>query len=101
MVYPLQLDCAHVLVTTIYGPEQLWELLGVAGSLHLPPPADAPVDAPRPAEVLRDAAVHYLCEAAELPALAAADEFASFADEIVPRMHDVLLARLIFLKGAA
>ena len=99
MVYPLQLDCATVLVQT-FAPDQLWELLSVASSLHLPPPPEPPPDQPRPAEVLRDAAVHFLCESPNLPALVAADEFARFAEEIVPRVHEVLQARLAYMRAA-
>ena len=100
MVYPLQLECASVLVQT-FAPEQLWELLEVGASLHLPPPPEQPPDVPRPADVLRDAAVHFLCESPNLPALVAADEFASFADSLVPRLHEILQTRLLFLRGGA
>ena len=99
MVYPLQIDCAHVLVQS-FGADQLWELLSVASSLHLPPPPDFPMEHARPADVLRDAAVHFLCEAADLPALVANDAFGAFAEEIVPRMHEILQTRLLFLRGA-
>jgi len=100
MVYPLQLECAAVLVRTLH-VDNLWEILEVAASLQLPPPPEQPPEQPSPAELVRDAAVYFMCECPTLPALVAADEFAGCAEEMVPRIHDVLHARLVALLGGA
>ena len=95
MVYPLQLECAHALVAEAdFGPDELWQALGIAASLQLPPPPEQPPELPSPAEVLRDAATRYVCDAAaaarpSLQALVAADEFVAYASDLVPRLHEV------------
>ena len=97
MVYPLQLECAHTLVQQALNNDNLWEMLSVAASLSLPAPPEQPPE-PSPSEVLRDAAVQFLCDGgADLPRMVGADEFVSFAEELIPRIHELLHARLTFL----
>ena len=55
----------------------------------------------RPAEVLRDAAVRFMCESSDLPSLVGASEFASFSEELVPRIHEAVHARLVGMRNAA
>lgn len=93
LVHPLQLQCARMVAQNVC-TETLWDTLAVAASLQLPPPADAPAEQPTPAEVLREAAASFVCLSASLPELAGADSFAAFRDEVVPRMHDLLHAKL-------
>ena len=106
MCYPLQLECAHLMVQSLCA-ETLWETLSVSTALQLPPP---PIDAlsaesqeptDGPADVLRDAAVVFLCESVDLPSLVGASEFAAFSEELVPRIHEVLHARLHATRAAA
>ena len=97
MVYPLQLECAHTLVQQALNNDNLWEMLSVAASLSLPAPPEQPPE-PSPSEVLRDAAVQFLCDGgADLPRMVGADEFVGFAEELIPRIHELLHARLTFL----
>ena len=108
--YPLQLECALVMVQSL-SADTLWEMLSVGAALQLPPPTEEqqggaapdledsePGVARSPVEVLRDAVVRFFCESGELPRLAGADEFAMFAEDLVPRLHEVVRARMANMR---
>ena len=100
MVYQLQVKCVDIIVTSLASAVDLWRALELASSLQLPPPPESDPSRLPPAETLRRAATRLLCSSTELAELAAAEEFACFADEIVPRLHNALEARLRLLHKA-